>query len=286
MDEGRLARGLSLRRQLEQERPGDGDVVAFTEDVGELVGLPAKSLRPTKPQQLGDLQPVAQPLRRLAYVVERHVGHLSRRVVLNQGRPLGQPLPLLADATAYERTGVVVGAGRPTRLGDEPVEARQQVGVPRRPEHREDRVVPALVVVAGRRVCTAQLREQEACRLAVPSRQHGQPLLRDVLVPGPSQRAGQPPQLLAQRLADPDVHGRPEHRQGRLQAPARHACFVHAFVVPAPDAPLGLAQGGHLLDEAHAQHLPDRRLVVLHDRHEECLPDEATRTGGPRSRVP
>ena len=71
-------------------------------------------------------------------------------------------------------------------------------------------------------VGAAQLREQEARGLTIPSGQGGQPLLRDVLVPGGSQGAGQPPQVLPQGLTDPDVHGRTEHGQGRLQAPAGH----------------------------------------------------------------
>ena len=61
VDERRLARCLGPRGQLEQERPGDGDVMAFTEDVGDLVDQPAKPLRFPAPQQLRDLQAVAGP---------------------------------------------------------------------------------------------------------------------------------------------------------------------------------------------------------------------------------
>ena len=124
VDEGRLARGLGPHRQLEQERPGDGDVVAFTEDVGELMDQAAKPLRFPAPEQL------ARPPGRSAVAWPPCVrrGAARRAAAPLSSAPRGTPAGRsrshdLADATSSRRARRRLRAGRP-----DPVRTRTRRG--------------------------------------------------------------------------------------------------------------------------------------------------------------
>ena len=105
--------------QLEQHGSGDHRVLAFPEDVGQRVDLLAETLRLLLPQQLCDLQCVAQPLGGLARLVETLVGRRPRLEVGHREDAVLEPSPLDADATSQERAGGTLGCGAQWRVGHE-----------------------------------------------------------------------------------------------------------------------------------------------------------------------
>ena len=134
VDEGRLPSGLGPRRQLEQERPRDGDVMAFTEDVGKLMDRAAKPLRfpPRAAPRPPGRSAVAWPPCARCGAARRAARPL---ILLHQGHPLAGRSHSLRMRRFTK--GPASLSARGVQAGAEPNPSRRVGGgVPRRPEHR------------------------------------------------------------------------------------------------------------------------------------------------------
>ena len=168
-----------------------------------------------------------------------------------------EPSPLDADATSQERAGGTLGCWAPWRVGHEVVEGVQKVDVPLGGQRREDRTV-----VARRPVLGSDALDEGARVHAFVAGPGDQPLADNVLVPRRAERAGEPPQLVAERLADVDPEGRAKGRKSGTKSPARHAGFVHATRVSSSDGQLGFEERLQLLPHPRLENTSGRQVAT------------------------
>ena len=78
-----------------------------------------------------------------------------------------------------------------------------------------------------------------------------------------AERAGEPPQLVAERLADVDSEGRAEGRESGTKSPTRHAGFVHASRVASSDGELlGFEERLKLLPHPRLENTSGRQVAT------------------------
>ena len=210
--------------------------------------------------------------------MKRHVGHLARRVAVHDGRPLGEPVPLPADATPYEGTGIVVRGpstpGRRRNRRDPTAGRRTSATRARRGLRRSGLVV--VVSQVGRRSCASRRPAASPSRAArAASRSCATFWSRAA----PREPASHPRSSRRGSLTQMSTAGRNMARAAcRRRQATRESC------TPSSSPPRMLSSASRSAATCSSRRTRSTRpagevaadlgrLVVPRARHEECLPE-------------